>query len=448
LTRRETSTRQCSVSAKSTTMRDPSALLGFVPPATPRTHLSTSSSASCHLLPHYQTRFCQSCRRIRRISVQSCVEQPPSTSSPTPSSSSDLVERIYALFFGDKKSTPFGLSRFDADRFPELYPATLTEFAPPHLEDSPEAALFRPLLARTQLATRAVALAYNTDVDDWDAEAFHAAVDRKGAAVGICKTQTSGAVCGFYNPKGFVGYGESRGSIAAFVFTWQDGDTSRPPAKLRKVGKAYGSVLDSPDAGPTIGADTLVIPLRPPRATWPTGSENDRIARSKLGSYFERLTEGSCRNTLFGKGDNAGGEKLEFLRVYTGVYEEGEEIPFNDVCETYSTGGLSLSHRRQFQHIPLTPFALSFCLHRPCIAGPSVFSRVIDYPRDRVYLRAQTCRMQNNRTIQIFHQAPILKRCSLDPFSACIHLLGKAAIQSGECPHFGQINYRACTPYP
>lgn len=42
-----------------------------------------------------------------------------------------------------------------------------------------------------------------------------------------------------YNPKGWVGYGEYRPGISAFLFTWRDGDTSKPAIKLRKVLKRW-----------------------------------------------------------------------------------------------------------------------------------------------------------------------------------------------------------------
>lgn len=44
-----------------------------------------------------------------------------------------------------------------------------------------------------------------------------------------------GAVCGGYNPKGWIGLGEDRDAIAAFLFTWPDGNTSKRPIKLQKV---------------------------------------------------------------------------------------------------------------------------------------------------------------------------------------------------------------------
>ena len=42
-------------------------------------------------------------------------------------------------------------------------------------------------------------------------------------------------MCGGYNPKGWIGLGEDRDAIAAFLFTWPDGDTSKRPIKLQKV---------------------------------------------------------------------------------------------------------------------------------------------------------------------------------------------------------------------
>ena len=42
-------------------------------------------------------------------------------------------------------------------------------------------------------------------------------------------------MCGGYNPKGWIGLGEDRDAIAAFLFTWPDGDTSRRPIKLQKA---------------------------------------------------------------------------------------------------------------------------------------------------------------------------------------------------------------------
>lgn len=240
----------------------------------------------------------------------------------------DIIERMYTAVFGRKEKEPFGLKRFDRDRFPELYPATLDEFADILPSDTAEMAAFRPMLARTQLQKRELQLLYDAERDGWTSDAFHEKMDRKGASVVLARTEK--AVFGGYNPKGFVGYGESRGSKAAFLFTWPDGDVSKPAIKLRKVGGAALAVVDQPDTGPKFGADSFVVPLRPPRASWGDGDDDDRdrMAYSKLGSYYERRPDGS--NCLFGPGESGKGVVLKELRIFAGVYADGEEIPFDD----------------------------------------------------------------------------------------------------------------------
>jgi hypothetical protein len=50
--------------------------------------------------------------------------------------------------------------------------------------------------------------------------------------------------------------------MAAFLFTWPDGDTKQRPIKLPKVGGASMAVLDRPEMGPIFGPDGLRIPLQ------------------------------------------------------------------------------------------------------------------------------------------------------------------------------------------
>ena len=74
---------------------------------------------------------------------------------------------------------------------------------------------------------------------------------------------------------------------------------------------------DSNDFGTSFGPDSLVIPLL---------SKNSRRATSKLGPYFEKGPDDL--NSLFGKG--VGGTcTLSTLQVYSGVYEDGEDIPYS-----------------------------------------------------------------------------------------------------------------------
>jgi len=72
--------------------------------------------------------------------------------------------------------------------------------------------------------------------------------------------------------------------------------------------------MDYPETAVSFGADSLVIPLN-----------GDRVARSKLGSYYERFEDGT--NTLF---RDASAVELKDLKVYHGLYEEGEFIPHTD----------------------------------------------------------------------------------------------------------------------
>ena len=74
--------------------------------------------------------------------------------------------------------------------------------------------------------------------------------------------------------------------------------------------------MDMPETGPQFSPDGLVIPL---------ARNNPKVARSKLGSYYERFPDGT--NSLFG---SSGSVKLKELKVYQGIYEDGEYIPFTD----------------------------------------------------------------------------------------------------------------------
>ena len=226
-----------------------------------------------------------------------------------------MVKHDHSLIFFSPCRIFFHLdcaARITSEKFPEQYPATKTEWADPVASDDKEMAIVRPLLKKTNLESRGLKLTYSASKIGWDADAFHKAVDKKGGALVVCTTK-NGLLCGGYNPKGWVGYGEARGSIAAFLFVQnQDGSFT----KLRKVGGAGLAQMDMPETGPSFGVDSLVIPLN---------GDNPRLARSKLGSYYERFEDGT--NTLFG---NAASVELKDLKVYHGVYEEGEYIPFTD----------------------------------------------------------------------------------------------------------------------
>lgn len=237
------------------------------------------------------------------------VEQ--ETKAITPEEEPDLVEKIFSVFFGKPEESPMGLKRFGKDRFPEQHPAVVDEWADPLPADDKEVAKLRPLLKNTNLEERPLQLVYSANRNGWNPDAFHAAVDRQGPSLVVCTTNR-GLVCGGYNPKGWVSYGEARGSIAAFLFVAKGNGWT----KLRKVGGPSLAQMDIPESGPSFGADSLVIPL---------AKSNPKLARSKLGSYYERFADGT--NSLFGKEASV---QLKDLKVYQGVYEEGEFIPFTD----------------------------------------------------------------------------------------------------------------------
>ena len=111
--------------------------------------------------------------------------------------------------------------------------------------DSADVAVFRPLLAQTQLEAKPLRLAYDATRHGWAAATLHRGVNTFGACVVVART-VGGAVVGGYNPKGWIGLGEEdRPSMAAFLFCWPDGDTSRSAIKLPKVRQllAWGCAL-------------------------------------------------------------------------------------------------------------------------------------------------------------------------------------------------------------
>lgn len=234
-----------------------------------------------------------------------------------PEDEPDLVEKLFAVFFGKPEESPLGLKRFGKKRFPEQYPAVLDEWADPVATDSTDMARVRPVLKNTNLEQRALRLTYDANKMGWSAEKFHQAVYKQGGALVVVTTR-SGVLAGGYNPKGWVGYGENRGSIAAFLFKQMNSGSSGPKfTKLRKVGGAGMAQMDNPECGPCFGADSLVIPL---------SRDNPKLARSKLGSYYERFADGT--NSVFGK--DMASVQLTDLKVYHGVYAEGEYVPFTD----------------------------------------------------------------------------------------------------------------------
>jgi hypothetical protein len=241
------------------------------------------------------------------------ADEPPSPRK----NENGVIGSLFKLFFGEEEERPLGIGR--TSRAPDTYPATTTEFAQPLDGDGPQTAQLRPLLKNAFLETRALQCVYDAQRHGWSARAFHERVDSKGPCIVYAKT-SSGCVCGGYAPRGFAGIGEYRGSIAAFLYTWPTGPPFTPETviKLPKVGGAGLATIDMPESGPRFGADGLSIPLDP---------GNERMARSKLGPYYARRTDGSP--SVFGPDDEGQVASLVELKVYAGVYAEGERIPYD-----------------------------------------------------------------------------------------------------------------------
>lgn len=87
------------------------------------------------------------------------------------------------------------------------------------------------------------------------------------------------------------------------------------PIKLAKTGGASLAQVDD-GTGPKFGSDGLVIPLN---------SANPKLVRCKLGAYYERMPDGA-KSLL---PNRAAEDTLTELKVYTGVYANGESIPFS-----------------------------------------------------------------------------------------------------------------------
>jgi len=179
-----------------------------------------------------------------------------------------------------------------------------------------DAALIRPLLKQTQLETRPLQLVYDANRDGYNARVFHQNVDGKGASVVLCKVD--GKWCGGYNPRGWASLGQARSSVAAFLF-YQTGNVfgnSWQKVRASRTGSmACGN--DLYDAGIYFGADSLVIPLSDP---------NPRSISSRLGQYFEARPEGgSAQYTVLPR--PAVELRCQELKVFSGVYEPGEDIP-------------------------------------------------------------------------------------------------------------------------
>lgn len=230
----------------------------------------------------------------------------------------DFIENLFGMIFGEVEDEPMGMTRMSVETQPDQYRAeTSGESAPPvDGDDADMAKWVRPVLLQTQLMDRAMYAVYDADLDGWTPEAFHAAVDRRGPGVVLCES-TNGQHFGGYNSKGWVGYGEYRPGLSNFLFAWKDDATDQPKfIKLPKVGGAGMGVVDKPETGPVFGAEGLSIPMF---------AKNPKLARCKLGPYYERLPSGGGSMLAGGQP----GADLKSFKVYVANWGD-EDIPFDD----------------------------------------------------------------------------------------------------------------------
>mmetsp|Transcript_2171 Transcript_2171/g.3222 ORF Transcript_2171/g.3222 Transcript_2171/m.3222 type:complete len:310 (-) Transcript_2171:1638-2567(-) len=244
--------------------------------------------------------------------------------------------------------------------FPEQYLATYEMNEATVNSDSftEEAAIVRPLLKQTMLESRPLKIAYDANLHGWSAHSFHGRVDGKGAAIVIATYQdmskspykrVAERIVGGYNPKGWSSNGGARPSVAAFLFYERDNDgqVSRrsKPTTFQKLQKVGGGGLacsnDNPNYGISFGPDALVIPLQPSSRDETEGQQEERrekFASSKLGPYFERGPDDI--SSLFER--RGGGVidrvQLESLKVLTGTYSAGEDIPYSGAVVDMTSG--------------------------------------------------------------------------------------------------------------
>lgn len=199
-----------------------------------------------------------------------------------------------------------GMARLD---HPEMFPATLDRFAEPIPEDVGNLVHYRKLLADTQLEKAPLVVAFDTVVDGWTMKRFGEKVYTLGATLLVLELSDIPCVIGGYNPRGWIGLNEDRDSMAAFLFSWPDGDISKSPIKLAKRGGASLAVMDYPNEGIKFGPDGLkcMVPGK------------EKMVSSRLGPYYDTMPDGL--RTLW-----PGGEKVQQVnRIVAYVSAQGPE---------------------------------------------------------------------------------------------------------------------------
>jgi len=211
--------------------------------------------------------------------------------TPKDQNEPDLITKIFGGIFGKSAlddRNPGGMRRLEGAALAEQYPATVDEWADVLPGDSEEVAPLRRLLKNTRLETEPLELAFDAERDGWSCESFLGKVATRGANLVVAET-AAGAVIGGYAPRSWLGLGEEKSAMAAFLFTWPEGgDISRSNAiKLPKVGGAGLALVDRSGVAMQFGAEGLIIPLSS------RDGASERMAKCRLGTYYAKIPSSS-----------------------------------------------------------------------------------------------------------------------------------------------------------
>ena len=243
----------------------------------------------------------------RGRSARRRVPPPPRAAAEDDDGGLDPVEKLVAKLFPKayRADKPFGLDRISVEQFPDQYPSRSDLVnAAPVAGDARDVALFRPLLEQTSLERCRLDMCFDSARDGgFEVAAFRAACEGKGACVVLGKTR-GGCLFGGYTAKGWIGLGDERNEVSAFLFC-DVGGSGKAWEKLPKVGGGALALLDKPGRGIQFGPDGLRVPL-----------DGRPVAYSRLGTYYAKRAGGGGRgSTLFAPGED-GQAELEWLRVY------------------------------------------------------------------------------------------------------------------------------------
>ena len=206
----------------------------------------------------------------------------------------DLITKIFGGIFGKaalEDRAPGGMRRLEGAALAEQYPATTDEWADPLPGDSKEIVPLRRLLKNTRLEKEPLELAFDAGRDGWSCESFLAKVATRGANLIVAETE-GGAIIGGYAPRSWLGLGEEKSAMAAFLFTWPEGGdlSKRDAIKLPKVGGAGLALVDREGVAIQFGAEGLTIPLSSSRDG---GASSERLAKCRLGTYYAKIPSSS-----------------------------------------------------------------------------------------------------------------------------------------------------------